>query len=182
MQVTIVKADNFVSVDGVQKEMDLSFLPEDFHALQFDGSKGVLESSDIDKCEEFDSITKWSNWAEFDSKAKAAKNAPTAADFDEDIPEEDMAVSSDPEPEPEPEPPTDEEVMLIWRELRNNLLAESDIYVLKKLELGQAVGQPVLDYRQALRDLPEKVEAGSIPKPVFKDYEIIFNNWPVAPF
>ena len=46
MQITIIKEDNFVSIDGVQKEMDCSFLPDDFHALQFDGSKGSVESSD----------------------------------------------------------------------------------------------------------------------------------------
>lgn len=181
MQVTIIKEDNFVLIDGVQKEMDLSFLPDDFHALQFDGSEGSVESNDIDKCVSLKNVTDWSLWSDFEAKAKAAKKAITADDLAEE-PVQDVMEDEVVEEEEEFSPPTEEEVMLIWRELRNNLLAESDIPVLRKLERGETVEQALIDYRQALRDLPQKVESGSIPKPIYKDNEVIFNNWPTKPF
>jgi len=185
MQITIVKDDNFVSIDGVQKEMDLSYLPDDFHALQFDGSKGSVESTDIDKCEKFDAITNWSGWTEFESKARAAKNAPTAADFDENIPEEDMSLSADPEPEPEQpiEPPTFEQIMGFIREVRYGLLEKSDIEIIKVLEMGQTVSSALKTYRQELRDVPNKIENGQLPKPVWnvEEQDVEFNSWPVKP-
>ena len=185
MQVTIVKADNFVSIDGVQKEMDLSFLPDDFHALQFDGSKGSVESTNIDKCEKFDAITNWSGWNEFDARAKVAKNAPTAADFDENIPEEDMSLSSEPEPEPEPEPMVlnDAEMLNIIRSERGSRLLVSDIEIIKLVEAGQGIPDDIKRYRQELRDVPNKIQNGQLPKPVWNAEEQVveFNSWPVAP-
>lgn len=171
MRITIIKEDNFVSIDGVLKEMNLSFLPDDFHALQFNGNKGFVESSDIDKCTNLSAIADWSSWTEFDSKLKVAKDKINPVDI------------AKVEPEPEPETNfSDEEVMSIFRENRNFLLQESDIYVLRKIELGQQVNQELIEYRQALRDLPQKVESGSIQKPIFQDNDIVFNNWPVKPF
>ena len=187
MQVTIIKSDNFVSIDGVQKEIDLSFLPDDFHALQFDGSKGSVESSDIDKCEKFDAITNWSGWSEFDAKAKAAKNAPTAADFDENIPEEDMFLSSDSESEPDdpPEPLVfdDAQMLNIIRSERGTRLLSSDIEIIKLVEAGQGIPDDIKRYRQELRDVPNKIENGQLPKPVWNAEEQVveFNSWPVSP-
>lgn len=43
MRVTIVKDDNIVIVDGVARVVDCSALPENFHALQWDGSRGEVE-------------------------------------------------------------------------------------------------------------------------------------------
>ena len=170
MQITIVKSDNFVSVDGVQKEMDLSFLPTDFHALQFNGSGGFVESNNIDKSKTFDAITKWENWAEFDAKLKTASNKPNPVEIVEA------------EEEVEEEPPTEEEVLLIWRELRNFLLQESDVFILRAFEEGKTPDTKVVEYRQKLRDLPSLVESGKVAKPIFQDNDIVFNNWPVKPF
>jgi hypothetical protein len=41
------------------------------------------------------------------------------------------------------------------RNLRNVFLQEADIKVLRFLEVGQPVPQSWLDYRQALRDIPQ---------------------------
>lgn len=43
MRVTIVADDSAVIVDGVRHKVDLSGLPADFHALQWDGAIGELE-------------------------------------------------------------------------------------------------------------------------------------------
>lgn len=45
-KITLIKNDNSVYVDGVMKHVDLSSLPADFHALQYDEIRGtgVLET------------------------------------------------------------------------------------------------------------------------------------------
>lgn len=43
MQVIIVKSENVVAVDGVQRYVDCSALPANFHALQWDGAEGEIE-------------------------------------------------------------------------------------------------------------------------------------------
>lgn len=43
MRLTIIKADHMVYVDGVPLPVECSDLPEDFHALQWDGSDGWIE-------------------------------------------------------------------------------------------------------------------------------------------
>ena len=45
MRVSIIKSDGAVCVDGVCTiNLDLSWLPENFHALQWYGSSGDLET------------------------------------------------------------------------------------------------------------------------------------------
>ena len=46
MRVTIIKEDNKVYIDRLAKDIDCSELPEDFHALQWDGEKGKIEFVD----------------------------------------------------------------------------------------------------------------------------------------
>lgn len=43
MRLTIIKNDNTVYINGVAKYVDCSDLPEDFHALQWDGNNGLVE-------------------------------------------------------------------------------------------------------------------------------------------
>ena len=47
---TVIKADTAIYVDGVSVEgCDMSVLPNDLHALQWDGSKGHIEWTDPTK-------------------------------------------------------------------------------------------------------------------------------------
>jgi hypothetical protein len=48
---------------------------------------------------------------------------------------------------------------------RNELLQASDVDIIKELEASGAVSQPLKDYRQALRDLPQTQELYSITWP-----------------
>lgn len=50
MRITIIKDDNAVIVDGEHHTVDLSGLPEGFHALQWDGTSGEVEHT-VTKCE-----------------------------------------------------------------------------------------------------------------------------------
>lgn len=50
MQVSIIKDDNTVIVDGVSYAVDCSDLPADFHALQWDGTQGEIEYR-ISRCD-----------------------------------------------------------------------------------------------------------------------------------
>ena len=52
MRLTIIKEDNMVYVDRVAKHVDCSDLPEDLHALQWDGESGWIEFVDNYKAAE----------------------------------------------------------------------------------------------------------------------------------
>jgi hypothetical protein len=43
MRVTIIKDDGMAYVDGIALAVDCSSLPDEFHALQWDGTRGELE-------------------------------------------------------------------------------------------------------------------------------------------
>ncbi|WP_417585154.1 phage tail assembly chaperone [Pelagibacterium sp.] len=68
-----------------------------------------------------------------------------------------FTVELPPEPDPaqEPEPPTMEDLWLWLRSARNQRLTASDWVILRNLETSEPVPQAWLDYRQALRDLPD---------------------------
>lgn len=54
--------------------------------------------------------------------------------------------------------PTDVELSLKWDEVRNTrnkLLQDADTKILRYLELGNAVPENIVVYRQSLRDLPQ---------------------------
>lgn len=56
------------------------------------------------------------------------------------------------------EEPSDLDIEMQWnsiRQYRNTLLAQSDVEVLKCYELGVPVPTNIVQYRQALRDLPQ---------------------------
>lgn len=49
MRVTIVPSDGYVSVDGFGlSKIDLTFLPTGIHAVQWYGTRGVVEVKDIE--------------------------------------------------------------------------------------------------------------------------------------
>jgi hypothetical protein len=176
MQVTVVKPDNKMAVDGVWKDVDLSFLPDHFHAFQFNGNAGHLESTDPDQLASFQNVTEWADW----SKAEAAyKAAPLP------IVEEEEIVEEEAEPEQEPVvPPSQEQIMMMFRNERDNKLTECDWIVTKALENGEAVPEDWKLYRSTLRNLPDEIENGKYPKPTW-DAEammVSFPNWPVPPF
>lgn len=54
----------------------------------------------------------------------------------------------------------------LWRIERNFRLAETDWVIVKHLELGQAIPQEWASYRQALRDLPTRLDFDGIDWPV----------------
>lgn len=168
MKITIIKADNFVSVDGQQKEMDLTFLPDDFHALQFDGQNGSVESTDIDKCQSFDSITKWEGWQTFEKKLASA------TDF---IP---LEVEESIEEEFEPYVRTEEEIWQDFILLRNRRLEETDFVIIRAYENNLTIDTAISKYRQELRDLPSTVEAGQISKPK-TEADLESFSWPIKP-
>jgi len=43
MRVTIIKDDNTVIIDGEARTVNCAALPEEFHALQWDGVRGEVE-------------------------------------------------------------------------------------------------------------------------------------------
>ncbi len=55
----------------------------------------------------------------------------------------------------------DEQLWPEIRRARNELLRETDVAVLRMLEVGLPPGAALVDYRQALRDLPETEQSPS---------------------
>lgn len=60
MRVVIIKDDSAVNVDGVLQTVDLSDLPADFHALQWDGTSGEVEYR-VTRCEHCSARSKKGN-------------------------------------------------------------------------------------------------------------------------
>lgn len=95
MKVTIIPSDTWVAVDGVgYNGVDVSSMPDDIHAVQFDGSIGWIEyvapfdgvqpsNTQIDSLDQFQAVL--DSWAEIDYEHK------------------------NPPPPPPPPPPTAEE-------------------------------------------------------------------------
>lgn len=93
MRVTIIKDDNAVNVDGTRRTVNLSDLPADFHALQWDGADGEVEYR-VTRCEHCSARTKKGNvlisdlspyqkytyaWLVEDARVKAEEAAARAA-------------------------------------------------------------------------------------------------------
>jgi len=171
MKITIVRTDNFVVVDGVQKKMDLAFLPEDFHSLQWSNGSGFVESKNIDNCQKLQDISDWSLWSDFYARMEVAENE---GDVEQIQSAEEAVESEDP-------PPTDEEMLDHIRRIRNDYLAMTDVDIIRLLEGDQPIPTDLKGYRQALRDLPNHIENGIAPQPVWNEETqlIEFNSWPV---
>ena len=176
MQVTVVKPDNKMAVDGVWKDVDLSFLPDHFHAFQFNGNAGHLESTDPDQVASFKNVTEWSDW----SKTEAAYKAAPLPMVEE---EENIEEAGEPEQEPVV-PPSQEEIMMVFRSDRDARLSECDWVITKALENGEAMPADWKLYRDKLRNLPAEIESGKYPKPTWDavELQVVFPNWPVPPF
>ena len=66
MNLTIIPIDGAVYVDGYSySELDLSFAPNDVHALQWESDKGWVEFKDLDNGTkpQNESITELPSWA-----------------------------------------------------------------------------------------------------------------------
>jgi hypothetical protein len=72
--------------------------------------------------------------------------------------------------------PNDYEIGVKWssiREKRNRILKELDYMVLKELETGGTPNTQIVEYRQALRDLPQiQTDPYNITWPVLSNYGI----------
>jgi len=87
MRVTIVKEDNVVLVDGEALNFDLSTItfPENFWALQWNGSSGHVEyNSPMIQNDEITSLPDWANvcvtkWQTRKTEIEAEKAAAAAA-------------------------------------------------------------------------------------------------------
>jgi hypothetical protein len=92
MRLTIIPADGFVSVDGKgYSSMDLSFIPQDIHAVQWYGTYGEVEIKDamgrvvknnqIDSLEPFSAaVNLWQ--AQQDAEIEALRKAQQDAEIE----------------------------------------------------------------------------------------------------
>lgn len=87
-KVTIIRDDNKVGVDGVFRTVDLSGIPANIHAIQWDGADGFVEYRDSKQAVPLKSIGAYLSI--LDAYALAAPPAPTEP-TDEELAESEVA-------------------------------------------------------------------------------------------
>lgn len=76
MRVTIIKSSNQVYVDGEMFNIDLSGLPDDFHAMQWYGDHGEIETVGHSKPnQKITDIEPWTLYLEAHAALKADRDA-----------------------------------------------------------------------------------------------------------
>ena len=152
MKLTIIRDMGLVHVDGRgHDELDLSSVPADVHAVQWDGSNGEIEyvSNDVPN----EAITTLPSWAEsIANERKAVIDAEIATE--EKVEADRIAYENSTEGKAE-----------AARSKRDLLLAEVDW----SAGTDVAMSEEMAVYRQALRDVPQ--QAG-FPESI---------NWPTKP-
>lgn len=76
MRLTIIRDDNMVIVDGRALSVDLSGLPGNLHAVQWDGKAGHVEYNDGTPNEKLDAIMAWQSVVDAWEAARQAEEAP----------------------------------------------------------------------------------------------------------
>lgn len=139
MKLTIIRDMGLVHVDGRgHDELDLSSVPADVHAVQWDGSSGEIEyvSNDVPN----EAITALPSWAESIANERKAV-------IDAEIAEEKKAEADRIAYENSAEGKAD-----AARSKRDNLLAETDWTANSDVTMSAEMAE----YRQALRDITDQ--------------------------
>lgn len=132
MRLTIIRDDNFVAVDGVTtNDADVSWLPEDVHALQWYEDHGYIEYKTRGRLNEeitdlgifSQAITSFNDAKERENQKRLEREA----SFD---------------------------YWKLFKARRTNLLEVCDWITLPDAPLTEAEKQEWIQYRQKLRDLP----------------------------
>ena len=132
MKLTIIRDMGLVHVDGTgYDELDMSSVPVEIHAVQWNGTEGEIEYVSNDVPNEY--ITALPSWVDAPIAARQAK-----------IDEEAIA-----EAEAEAYAASDEGKAEAIRVKRDSLIAETDWWASSDLTMTQEQS----DYRQALRDI-----------------------------
>lgn len=76
MRLTIIRDDNVVIVDGRALSVDLSGLPDNLHAVQWDGLAGHVEYNDGTPNEKLDAITAWQSVVDAWEAVRLVEDAP----------------------------------------------------------------------------------------------------------
>lgn len=76
MRLTIIRDDNVVIVDGRALSVDLSGLPDNLHAVQWDGLAGHVEYNDGTANEKLEDIASWQSVVDAWEAARQAGEAP----------------------------------------------------------------------------------------------------------
>ncbi|EGY24603.1 hypothetical protein DA2_3219 [Desulfovibrio sp. A2] len=77
MRLTIIRDDNVVIVDGRALAVDLAGLPDNLHAVQWDGQAGHVEFNDGTPNEKLEDISAWQSVVDAWGAARQAEDAPS---------------------------------------------------------------------------------------------------------
>jgi len=159
MRLIIIPGDNFISIDGqgfLNIEQDLSWIPQNVHAVQWYDTWGEVEYNDGSQNERIEelgifeqAIEDYNNEDERieNKKINDAEETEAARDYWEEL-----------------------------RVLRNRRLTESDWTQVADAPLTEEQKDAWKNYRQQLRDLPENIND---PKPLVLDPN--HSNWTIKP-
>jgi len=157
--------DEFVSFENI----DLSFIPNDIISIQYDS---YSNNSFIQKIINENII---------EEPIQQLEDIPYLNQIIELL-EEKLEEIIEPSP-------TYDDLMVWLRNIREKLLQEADIVIIRAFESGTVAPESWVNYRQQLRDLPQQIELGNIPAPTYEtqgtyyvpEYIMHFNHWPVKP-
>jgi hypothetical protein len=146
MRLTIIRDMGLVHIDGRgHDEQDMTGVPEDVHALQWDGTSGEIEFVDNTPNEEITSLPSWANDKATAMSTKLAEEDAEALRLEEEA----KAYAESTEGKAE-----------AIRMERDRLIADTDWWALSDVTMTDAQSA----YRQALRDItsqagfPENIE------------------------
>lgn len=144
-RLTIIPSDRFIGINsyGIYDiQEDLSWIPSNVHAVQWNGDSGFVEYTDGSE----DII----NFLGIYANAEITyENEVQRRIREEEAEKEEIEANRD--------------YVQELRSKRNYLLSESDWIVVKSYELGEEVPAEWITYRQALRDLPANTEDPKSP-------------------
>ena len=155
MRITIIPSDKTIGIDGdflLSIQQDISWVPENIHAVQWYNTWGEVEYTDSSPNERIEELGIYQQAViDFNNELKRIEDERIAIEASRDYWEE-------------------------LRYLRNQRLTQSDwtqVYDAPLTELQKTAWQT---YRQQLRDLPENITE---PKPLVLDSN--YPSWPTVP-
>ena len=155
MRITIIPSDKTICIDGdflLSIQQDISWVPENIHAVQWYNTWGEVEYTDDSPNERIEELGIYQQAViDFNNELKRIEDEQKAQEASRDYWEE-------------------------LRSLRNQRLTQYDwtqVYDAPLTELQKTAWQT---YRQQLRDLPENITE---PKPLVLDSN--YPSWPTVP-
>jgi hypothetical protein len=159
MKLTIIPDDKSIGIDGnflLKIQQDMSWIPEDIHAVQWYGDRGYIEYRDDSPNLEITELGIFHQAiVDYNDELKRIEEEEELKKLQEEL---------------------SRDYWEEFRSIRDYLLNRTDWTQIPDNNLSTEQKELWMDYRQKLRDLPDKIED---PKPLVLDLN--HTDWPIPP-